>query len=178
MGRVRSSTGLILPWPYHWASSPIMAALACGSRLAKSPQNTPTSDAPLSKGRFSGSDGDGAACKAHHQVAPAPGDGAEGGLGQIAAHGVVHHVGPLSLGQGFQGFAQVLGAVVDGGIGAQALCTGRIFRRWMPPQSLWPPWLWRFGWPLCPRHLRRPSTSTVSPAFKAARSTSAWCEVA
>ena len=39
------------------------AALAFGSRLAKSPQNTPTSEAPLSKGRFSGSAGIGPEAK-------------------------------------------------------------------------------------------------------------------
>ncbi|MNJ79199.1 hypothetical protein D3C77_771370 [compost metagenome] len=63
MGMVRSITGLILPWAHHCDSSCIMAALFCGSRLAKSPQNTPTREAPLSKGRFSGSEGMGPEAK-------------------------------------------------------------------------------------------------------------------
>ena len=60
---VRSMTGLTLPSAYQVASSCIMAALAFGSRLAKSPQNTPTSDAPLRSGRFSGSEGIGPEAK-------------------------------------------------------------------------------------------------------------------
>ena len=63
IGRVLSMTGLTLPWPYHCTSVPIMAAFAWGSRLAKSPQNTPTSEAPLSSGRFSGSAGMGPEAK-------------------------------------------------------------------------------------------------------------------
>ena len=63
MGMVLSITGLTLPWAYHWASSPIIAALALGSRRAKSPQNTPTSDAPFSSVRFSGNAGIGPEAK-------------------------------------------------------------------------------------------------------------------
>src|SRR6218665_1930243 len=102
MGMVRSITGLILPWAYHCASCPIIAALLRGSRRAKSPQNTPTIDAPLSRARFQGRDGPGG--KADHQMAPAPGDGAKGRLGQVAADRVVDHLRALAVGQRLDGF--------------------------------------------------------------------------
>src|SRR6218665_3667129 len=106
MGMVRSITGLILPWAYHCASCPIIAALLRGSRRAKSPQNTPTIDAPLSRARFQGS----------AEMAPAPGDGAKGRLGQVAADRVVDHLRALAVGQRLDGFAQIVLAVVDAGI--------------------------------------------------------------
>ena len=100
IGSSRSITGLILPcgiparqlgqrarrWP-------------AGSRRAKSPQNTPTIDAPLSSARFSGSAGIAALREADHQIAPAPGDRAEDRLGQVAADRVVDDVGALAVGQ-------------------------------------------------------------------------------
>jgi hypothetical protein len=57
IGRRVSMTGLILPCAYQAAGSASDLALFCGSRLANSPQNTPTTDAPLSKARLRGSEG-------------------------------------------------------------------------------------------------------------------------
>ena len=72
------------------------------------------------QGQVQGQGGDRAARKANHQVTPTPSDGAKCRLGQLATHGVVNHIRPFALGQDLQGFAQVRGAVVDGGIGPQA----------------------------------------------------------
>ena len=49
--------GVRYSFEYQCANSAIICALALGSRLAKSPQNTPTSEAPFSSVRFNGSDG-------------------------------------------------------------------------------------------------------------------------
>ena len=69
----------------------------------------------------------GAGRKAHHQVAPTPANGAEGLLGIVAAHGVVNDFWPFALGQRFDRFAQVFGAVVDGGIGTNGFAQRAFF---------------------------------------------------
>ena len=73
------------------------------------------------QGQVEGQGGDGPGRKTDHQVTATPGDGAEGGLGEITTHGVISHVRAFAVGQAFDGFAQLAGvqaAVVDGGVGA------------------------------------------------------------
>ena len=67
--------------------------------------------------------------KTHHQVAAAPGNRAKSRFGQVAAHRVVNHIGAFAAGQALEGFAQVLRAVVDGGVGADGLAEGAFFVR-------------------------------------------------
>src|SRR6266446_5717650 len=91
----------------------MLPAKAFGSRRAKSPQNTPTTEAPLRSTRFSGSLGISPAAKPS-----APGNRAERRLAVGAADRVEDDVDSAPFGESFDALAQIFGGIVDGRVGA------------------------------------------------------------
>src|SRR4029077_3413623 len=62
--------------------------------------------------------GDVARGKAHHEVAAAPGDGAECRLAVGPAHRVIDHVRAAAVAERLDPLPQILAGIVDGGVGA------------------------------------------------------------
>ena len=72
---------------------------------------------------------DGTRRKADDEKAPAPGHGAQCRLGVVAADAVVDHVDAAAVGQVAQALLEVLGGVVEDGIGAVLLADGELVVR-------------------------------------------------
>ena len=79
-----------------------------GSRAIDAPQNTPTISQPLSSVRLSGTLGNVAGRKADDEITSFPIHRAQGGLGIVAANGIVKHVRAFAAGQALDVFGQLL----------------------------------------------------------------------
>ena len=129
--------------PFRAATSATRAASACprrtsgraarmlcansfGSRRAKSPQNTPTTRAPLSSARLSGSLGISPAAKPTTRSRPRQASERNAGSVYGAADRVVDHVDAAAIGERLDALAQILGGVVDGVVGAVAAAHGEL----------------------------------------------------
>ena len=92
----------------------MLAALRSGSRPVNAPQNTPTTEQPLSSGRFRGILRDVAGGESDDQESSVPGHRAQSGLAEIATDGVVADVDASVAGDLLHPGPEVLGGVVDG----------------------------------------------------------------
>ena len=177
IGSVASIRGLIFPSPYQIISSSIIAAAAFGSRFAKSPQKTPTTDAPLSSIRLSGNAGIGPDAKPTTRCRPrqaidrnaasvcAPPTGS-----QITS-GPLPDVIDLIASRRFCVEVSIVASAPAERQNAHLASLDAAAMTRAPAAFA----IWIAALPTPPA---APSTSTVSPGFTCARSMSAWCDVA